>query len=340
MLGEALKLTTAADEVEVRIVRRTTLGLALAIIAMTVITTLIIDNGTHKLQELSRLSYLSGQRGVLYEAATAWVEAAVVVNQHQELNMTLGDAEGMLGTVVDLQQYMRRDARRFQDTHEALYRNTMPEASAARAWSSEVPHVFVELRLEDVPPAYYEAYGESVGDVVEVFIKEGLVEAPADEDLPDLPERMQADDVTSKLRSNYRLAQRVQAVAPEIQFLPMPLTEMAEHTSNTIARIAAMDPSLIRRGQREVEDYFSNEDAMSGATTAATALYEKAFLKQFQVLQQQVLYTGLGFIGATIVLCGLFYTYSVRSLGYRTWLLLRAVLMVPRKIARIIRQEA
>lgn len=89
-----------------------------------------------------------------------------------------------------------------------------------------------------------------------------------------------------------------------------------------------------------MEDYFSNEDAMSGATTAATALYEVAFLEQFQVLQRQVLYSGLAFIGATILLCGLFYTYSVRSLGYRTWLLLRAVLMVPRKIARIIRQEA
>ena len=113
MLGEALKLTTAADEVEVRIVRRTTLGLAVAIIAMTVITTIIIDNGTRKLQELSHLSYLSGQRGVLYEAATAWVEAAVVVNQHQSLNMTLDAAEGMLGAVVDLQEHMKRDAQRF-----------------------------------------------------------------------------------------------------------------------------------------------------------------------------------------------------------------------------------
>lgn len=99
MLGEALKLTTAADEVEVRIVRRTTLGLALAIIAMTVVTALLVDRGTRRLQRLSHLTYLSGQRGVLYEAATAWVEAAVIVNQHQELNMSLADAQSMLGSV-------------------------------------------------------------------------------------------------------------------------------------------------------------------------------------------------------------------------------------------------
>lgn len=83
---------------------------------------------------------------------------------------------------------------------------------------------------------------------MEILIKKGLVQAPDDEDLPDLPDRLLAGDVSAKLRSNYRLAQQVEAVAPEIQFQPMPLTEMAEHTSNTIARIAAMDPSMIRRG--------------------------------------------------------------------------------------------
>lgn len=53
-----------------------------------------------------------------------------------------------------------------------------------------------------------------------------------------------------------------------------------------------------------------------------------------------MLYSGLAFIGATIVLCGIFYTYAVRSLGHRTWLLLRSVLIVPRTIAKIIKLEA
>lgn len=113
MLSEVLKQTSATDEVEVRIVRRTTTVLAIAIIAMTAIATVIVDSGTKRLQRLSELTYLSGQRGVLYEAATAWVEAAVVVNQHAKLNMTLAQAEDMLGSVASLQRELERDTIRF-----------------------------------------------------------------------------------------------------------------------------------------------------------------------------------------------------------------------------------
>jgi len=278
MLSAAVKQIAASDEVEVRIVRRTTFLLAVAIIAMTVLTALIVDGGTRKLQRLSHLTYLSGQRGVLYEAAAAWVEGAIVVNQHADLNMTLQQAKDMLGSVVFLQDQMRRDALRFQYVHEVLYSDSISESAKARAWSAEVPHPFVELRLDDVTADYYVMYGDSVGDIVELLMSEGLLTPPPDDELPGLPERLTRDDVRNGLRTNYRLAQRVMAVAPEVQFIPMPLTEMAEHTSNTIARIAAMDPTVIRRGQQEVEDFLSNEDAMASATTAATALYEEAFL--------------------------------------------------------------
>jgi len=48
----------------------------------------------------------------------------------------------------------------------------------------------VELRLEDVNPLLYEAYGESVGDIIEVMLKSDMIPTPDDEALPDLPARL------------------------------------------------------------------------------------------------------------------------------------------------------
>jgi len=115
----------------------------------------------------------------------------------------------MFGAVAYLQYELERDAIRFQNSHEILYADTTQGAHGAQEWSATVPHAFVELRLEDVDPEAYFDFGESVGDVIEVYIAEGILPDTDEDQLPALPARLLQPDVSSKLVSSYRLAQKV-----------------------------------------------------------------------------------------------------------------------------------
>jgi len=129
-------------------------------------------------------------------------------------------------------------------------------------------------------------------------------------------------------------------VAPEIPFQPMSLSQMAEHTASVMIDLGSGAPSDLTRKYIDVEDLLSNEDAMTEALQASTARYQVAFLRQFDFLQQRILYTGLGFLAAVFLISSIMYSRAVCSLGYRARLLLQAVVMIPRKIARIVQEDA
>jgi len=120
----------------------------------------------------------------------------------------------------------------------------------------------------------------------------------------------------------------------------MPLTEMAEHTSNTLVQLSVMDPAKVVRGTREVEDLLSNEDAMAAATSEAIVQYETAFLSQFEVLQKRVLYSGLGFVALVCAVTGVMFMQAVISLGGRMRMLLRTVTLIPRRVAFVVKEIA
>jgi len=113
MLADVLDGSAAVDEYEVRMVRWATFGLVVAIAAMATTVTVIVDQGSSTLLHLSRLTLQAGQRAVLFEAGAAWMEAAVIVNDHEKLNMTYEDAVGIFGTVEELQLNLFRDGHNF-----------------------------------------------------------------------------------------------------------------------------------------------------------------------------------------------------------------------------------
>jgi len=88
VLNDVLDDTMDLDEVEIRNVRWVTLFLAISVAAMAVVNTVIVNLGSQDLHTLSALTLVAGQRAVLYEATVAWIEAALVVNAYEHLNMT------------------------------------------------------------------------------------------------------------------------------------------------------------------------------------------------------------------------------------------------------------
>jgi len=113
MLGDILNDVVDIDEVEVRIVRWSMLFLTLCIIAMTIVTTVIVNLGSKELFKLSELSVQSSERASLYEACSSLVELSIMVNQHSQLNMTLEEAESIFGTVEEMQLHLKRDVARY-----------------------------------------------------------------------------------------------------------------------------------------------------------------------------------------------------------------------------------
>jgi len=221
-----------------------------------------------------------------------------------------------------------------------LYQDKSSVGATVQDWAASVPHPFVELKLESIDPSLYIYYGESAGDAIEIGLDAGLIPEPDTSVLPDIPARLLESDVSQSFRDDYRLAQVVQLVKPAVTLQSMSLNELAEHTVNIFVQIANMNSSQIVRGNRAVEDVLSNEDSISKAAAGATSEYQGAFLDLFDVLQNRILYTGLGFVGFVLLYSSVAFSIAVCSLGRRTRLLLRAVTLVPRRVARIIRDDA